>query len=103
MPAWRNAVLDEIQQERLPARRHRRNKRGVKRKMSNFPIRRKSDKPLPPVNILKAIRIVTSVQLEAMASGTAKRSSARRSQPPLTGLAVRDPTALDRQLFSESG
>jgi hypothetical protein len=41
-------VLDEILQERLPFRGHRRNKRGVKRKMSNFPLRRKSDKPLPP-------------------------------------------------------
>jgi hypothetical protein len=55
--AWHEAVLDEISQERLPPRRHRRNKRGVKRKMSNFPLRRKSDKPLPPVNIAQAIRI----------------------------------------------
>jgi hypothetical protein len=53
-------VLDEILQEYLPARAHRRNKRGVKRKMSNFPIRRRTDKPLPPVNIkAAAIRIVT--------------------------------------------
>jgi hypothetical protein len=47
-----------ILQERLPLRGHRRNKRGFKRKMSNFPLRRKSDKPLPPVNIKKAIRIL---------------------------------------------
>jgi hypothetical protein len=53
-------VLDEIQQERLPERAHRRNKRGVKRKMSNFPIRRRTDKPLPPVNIESAIRVVAA-------------------------------------------
>jgi hypothetical protein len=51
-------VLDEILQERVPPRRHRRNKRGVKRKMSSFPVRRKADRPLPPVDIAKAIRIV---------------------------------------------
>jgi hypothetical protein len=53
-------VLDEILQERLPERGHRRNKRGVKRKMSNFPIRRRTDKPLPPVNIKTAIRIAAT-------------------------------------------
>jgi hypothetical protein len=51
-------VLDEILQERVPPRRHRRNKRGVKRKMSSFPVRRKADRPLPPVDIAKAIRIL---------------------------------------------
>ena len=53
-------MLDEILQERLPERGHRRNKRGVKRKMSNFPIRRRTDKPLPPVNINTAIRIAAA-------------------------------------------
>jgi hypothetical protein len=52
-------VLDEILQERLPDRRHRRNKRGVKRKMSSFPLRRRTDKPLPPIDITTAIKIVT--------------------------------------------
>jgi hypothetical protein len=51
-------VLEEILQERVPPRRHRRNKRGVKRKMSSFPVRRKADRPPPPVDIAKAIRIV---------------------------------------------
>jgi hypothetical protein len=51
-------VLNEILQERLPCRRHRRNKRGVKRKMSNFPLRRRTDKPLPPINIQNAIKII---------------------------------------------
>ena len=53
-------MLDEILQERLPERHHRRNKRGVKRKMSNFPIRRRTEKPLPPVNITTAIRIAAA-------------------------------------------
>ena len=53
-------MLDEILQERLPERRHRRNKRGVKRKMSNFPIRRRTEQPLPPVNIKAAIRIAAA-------------------------------------------
>ena len=53
-------MLDEILQERLPERGHRRNKRGVKRKMSNFPIRRRTDKPLPPVTIKTAIRIAAA-------------------------------------------
>jgi len=56
--AFHDAVLDEILQEHLPFRRHRRNLRGVKRKMSNFPLRRRTDKPLPPINIKKAIKIL---------------------------------------------
>jgi hypothetical protein len=58
--AFHDAVLAEILQERLPERGHRRNKRGVKRKMSNFATRRRTDKPQPPVNIKMAIRIVTA-------------------------------------------
>jgi hypothetical protein len=46
--AFHDAVLEEILQERNTARPNRRNKRGVKRKMSNFP-RRRSDPPLPPL------------------------------------------------------
>jgi hypothetical protein len=45
-------------QETVPDRRHRRNKRGVKRKMSSFPIRRQTDRPPPDVEIKKAIRII---------------------------------------------
>jgi hypothetical protein len=33
-------VLDEILDESAASSRHRRNPRGVKRKMSNFPLRR---------------------------------------------------------------
>ena len=56
---FHSAVLDEILQERSHDRRHRRNKRGVKRKMSSFPLRRRTDKPLPPIDITTAIKIVT--------------------------------------------
>jgi hypothetical protein len=52
------AVLDEILEESLPARRGRRNKRGVKRKMSPFPIRRKSDPRMPGIELKKAIRLL---------------------------------------------
>jgi len=49
-------ILDK--RERLPPRRPRRNKRGVKRKMSPFAVCRKADRPLSPVDIAKAIRIL---------------------------------------------
>jgi len=51
-------VLDEILQERVASRRGRRNPRGVKRKMSNFPLRPRHAKPLRSINIEKAIRII---------------------------------------------
>ena len=51
-------MLNEILQERVVSSRKRRNFRGVKRKMSSFPIRRRSRKALPAVEIEKAIRIV---------------------------------------------
>jgi len=56
-------VLNEILQERVAPRGHRRNQRGVKRKMSNFPLRRRTDKPLPPINIEKAVRVLKSTVL----------------------------------------
>jgi hypothetical protein len=51
-------VLDEILQERLEPRGHRRNRRCVKRKMSNFPRKRRTDKPMPQVNIANVIRVL---------------------------------------------
>jgi hypothetical protein len=51
-------VLDEILQERVVSSRNRRNPRAVKRKMSNFPLRPRAKKPLPPINIKKAIRVL---------------------------------------------
>ncbi|MGH7112860.1 MAG: transposase domain-containing protein, partial [Stellaceae bacterium] len=54
---FHHAVLDEILQERVVSSRNRRNPRGVKRKMSNFPIRRKTDRSLPAINIAETIQI----------------------------------------------
>jgi len=51
-------VLDEILQERVVSSRNRRNPRGVKRKMSNFPLRRRTNKLLPPIDIKKAIKVL---------------------------------------------
>jgi len=51
-------VLEEILQERVEPRRHRRNRRCVKRKMSNFPLKRRTDKRLPPINIKNAVRVL---------------------------------------------
>jgi len=53
-----DAILDEILQECVEARRGRRNPRGVKRKMSNFPLRRRTDKPMARIDIKKAVRVL---------------------------------------------
>ena len=51
-------MLNEILQERVAPRGHRRNSAASSRKMSNFPLRSRTDKPLPPVNIEKAVRVL---------------------------------------------
>ena len=51
-------MLDEILQDPVVSSRNRRNFRGVKRKMSNFPLKRRTHNPLPPININKAIRVL---------------------------------------------
>jgi hypothetical protein len=56
--AFHKAVLGEIIEERVVSSHNRRNFRGVKRKMSNFPLRARNIKPLPPINIQEAIRII---------------------------------------------
>lgn len=56
--AFHQAVLDEILQERVVSSRNRRNFRGVKRKMGNFPLRRRLVRPPPPINLRNAIKIV---------------------------------------------
>ena len=50
-------MLDEILDESATSSRNRRNPRGVKRKMSNFPLRR-GYKRSPLINISAAIKIV---------------------------------------------
>jgi len=57
-PKFHQMVLDEILERRVETRRNRQNQRCVKRKMSNFPLPSRSAKPLRPVDIKKAIRIV---------------------------------------------
>jgi hypothetical protein len=56
--AFHNALLGEILEERVVSSRNHRNFRGLKRKMSNFPLRPRHLKPLPRINIQKAIRIL---------------------------------------------
>ena len=53
----RNGV-DELLLEQVVSSRNRRNPRGVKRKMSNFPLRRKGHKPLPTFDPANATRIL---------------------------------------------
>jgi hypothetical protein len=55
---FREAVLEEILEDRVVSSRNRRNPRGVKRKMSNFPLRRRGSKPLPKIDIQNVIRII---------------------------------------------
>src|ERR1700690_1824021 len=85
-PALHRAVLDEILEERVPPRAHRRNNRGVKRKTSSFPVRRKADRPPPPIDIAKAIRIL---EQDSLCTPTERQprsnrraiSAARRENP----------------------
>jgi hypothetical protein len=56
--AFHKTVLDEILEERVVSSRNRRNPRGVKRKMSNFPLRPRHSKPQPRIDIQNAIRIL---------------------------------------------
>jgi hypothetical protein len=44
---FHESVLEEILEERVVSSRNRRNPRGVKRKMSNFPLRRRGSKSMP--------------------------------------------------------
>ena len=50
-------VLEEILEERAVSSRNRRNPRGVKRKMSNFPVRRRGSEPMPKIDLQLAIKI----------------------------------------------
>ncbi len=56
--AFDSAVLDEILQERVVSSRNRRNPRGVKRKMSNFPLRPRKPIPGPQIHLKQSIRIL---------------------------------------------
>jgi hypothetical protein len=56
--AFHERVLEEILEERVVSSRNRRNPRGVKRKMSNFPLRRRGLTRSPKIDINASIRIV---------------------------------------------
>src|SRR3989339_525809 len=57
--AFHEAVLEEILEERVVSSRNRRNPRGVKRKMSNFPLRRRGSDLMPKIDLQTTINILT--------------------------------------------
>ena len=61
--AFHDSVIEEILQERVVSSRNRRNPRGVKRKMTSFPLRPRHVKPLPPIDIRKAIGIRKAIRI----------------------------------------
>lgn len=52
------AILDEILEERVVSSRHRINPRGVKRKMSNYPLRPRKRQRTRRIDYAKRIRII---------------------------------------------
>lgn len=56
---FHEAVLEEILEERVVSSRNRRNPRGIKRKMSSFPLRRRDSKPLPKIDLQNVIKILS--------------------------------------------
>ena len=56
--AFHQAVLAEVLEERVVSRRGRKVPRGVKRKMSNFPLRPRGAASTTRINFTKAIMII---------------------------------------------
>lgn len=56
--AFHEAILEEILEERVSSSRHRINPRGVKRKMSNYPLRPRTRQPTRRIDISQRIMIV---------------------------------------------
>src|SRR4051795_10307818 len=56
--ALHEAVLDEILEERVVSSRGRQVPRGVKRKMSNYPLRPRASQPIVRTDFIAAIQIV---------------------------------------------
>jgi hypothetical protein len=52
-------VPDEILEERVASSRGRQVPRGVKRKMSSYPLRPRRAQPVTRIDFVKAIRITT--------------------------------------------
>ena len=55
---FHEAVLDEILEERVVSSRNRSCPRGVKRKMSSYPLRPRRSKPSAPIKFGKDIMII---------------------------------------------
>jgi hypothetical protein len=55
---FHEAILDEILEERVVSSRNRINPRGVKRKMSNYPLRPRKRQRTRRLDVAKRIRIV---------------------------------------------
>jgi len=55
---FHEAVLDEILQERVVSSRNRKCPRGVKRKMSHFPLRPRRSKPSAPIDFKRCLSII---------------------------------------------
>jgi hypothetical protein len=55
---FHDRVVEDILEERVVSSRNRRNPRGVKRKMSNFPVRRSGLKPMSKLDLQLVIKIV---------------------------------------------
>ena len=56
--ALRRPVLDEILDERAVSDRGRQVPRGVKRKMSNYPLRPRAPQPITRTDVASTIRII---------------------------------------------
>jgi hypothetical protein len=55
---FHESVLDEILQERVVSSRNRKCPRGVKRKMSNFPVRPRHSKPSDPIDFKGCLMVI---------------------------------------------
>ncbi|MGH9630824.1 MAG: hypothetical protein ACRD7E_21125, partial [Bryobacteraceae bacterium] len=56
--ALHEAILDEILQERCSSSRNRVNPRGVKRKMSNYPLRPRKSQHTRGIDFPKRVKVV---------------------------------------------
>lgn len=54
---FHESILDEILQERVVSSRDRKCRRGVKRKMSKFPLRPRHSKPSAPIDFKRCLVI----------------------------------------------
>src|SRR5215472_16082552 len=66
--AFPQAILDEILEERVVSSRNRVNPRGVKRKMSNYPLRPRKHQRTRRIDFAKKVRIIKGTD-ESSTSG----------------------------------